>query len=340
MRNATIFSVLFHAVVIAALAFGLPSFVSPLPPITNVPVELVTLAELEAQIPEEPEPAPEPEAIEEAPEPEPEREETPPPEPTPTPLPEPEPVPEPIPEPEPAPEPAPEPEPQPEPEPAPEPEPVPEPEPAPAPAPEPEPEPEPEPAPEPEPEAATEPEPETETQAKPVPPKPRPKPQIKLATPEKPKEEKPEEPPVDALTSILRNVEKLKNQPAQKKQTATAPKVAEQAKPKPQVSRIAQEGIARAIRQQIQRCWRLDPGAQQAEDLIVEIRITLRRDGTLVSAEVVDLTRMFGDAYFRSAAENARRAIQACSPYKLPVSEYEVWRVINLKFDPREMFGT
>ena len=93
MRNGTILSVLFHAVVIAALAFGLPTFVSPLPPITTLPVELVTLAELESAAPEQPEPEPEPVAEEEAPEPEPEKEETPPPpDPTPVPAPEPEPA--------------------------------------------------------------------------------------------------------------------------------------------------------------------------------------------------------------------------------------------------------
>jgi outer membrane biosynthesis protein TonB len=317
MRNGTILSILFHVSVIAALALGLPTFVTPLPQIANVPVELITLAELEAAAVDQPDPEPEPAAKEEAPEPEPEKKETPPP-------PEPKPTPAPIPEPEPAPAP----------------EPVPEPEPAPEPEPTPEPEPEPVPEPEPTPEPKPEPEPEPEKQSKPVPPKPRPRPQIKVATPEKPEEKKQEKPPADALTSILRNVEKLKKQPVQKKQTATAPKVAEQPKQQQQVSRIAQDGIVRAIRQQIQRCWRLDPGAQQAENLVVEIRITLRRDGTLISAEVVDMTKMFGDAYYRSAAENARRAIQACSPYKLPVQDYDIWRVINLKFDPREMFGT
>jgi hypothetical protein len=48
---------------------------------------------------------------------------------------------------------------------------------------------------------------------------------------------------------------------------------------------------------------------------------------------------MFRDSFFRSAAENARRAILRCSPFTLPPNKYEVWRDLTLRFDPSRMFG-
>ncbi len=314
MGKASLFSALLHLGVIIALVFGLPALREPMVDFESVPVELVMLPEENTDAPApEPEPEPEPvnEAPEEAPEPEPEVAKAPPPEPAP--IPEPEPEPEPAPEPEPVPEPAPEPEPEPEPE----------------PVPEPEPEPEPEPDPEPEPE------PEPETQA--PPPKPKPKPRVKLA--EKQEETKKEEPkPEDRLTSILRNVEKLKDEPStQPQQAAKAPNKAET----PRVSALQRQQLENSIQSQIRRCWRIDAGARQAEDLIVEITVNLAADGRVIGQpRVVDTTRMNRDAYFRSAAENAVRAILKCSPFQLPAEQYSEWKQMNLTFNPREMLGS
>ena len=55
--------------------------------------------------------------------------------------------------------------------------------------------------------------------------------------------------------------------------------------------------------------------------------------------KVVDLRRMGRDAYFRTAAEAAVRAILRCSPFELPVNQYSEWKQMNLTFNPREMFG-
>jgi hypothetical protein len=96
----------------------------------------------------------------------------------------------------------------------------------------------------------------------------------------------------------------------------------------------------RAIQEQLRSCWRIDPGARGAEDIVVEIRVLLRPDGSVNKAEVLDVVRMVQDSYFRSAAENAKRAISRCSPFRLPVAKYEVWKQMTLRFDPRRMFGT
>lgn len=211
-----------------------------------------------------------------------------------------------------------------------------EPEPAPEPEPEAEPEPEPEPAPPP-PEAKAEPEPKEEVKTPPVPKR---RPEIKIAQPEPKKPEPKTEPPKpDRLTSILRNVEKLKDEPSPAPQEKAA-KAPDAGPARPQVSAVQQNEMIRAIQQQVSRCWRLDPGAREAADLIVEIRVQLNTDGSVRRADVIDVTRMVQDAYFRSAAENAKRAIDACSPFRLPLRQYDVWRDLTLRFNPREMFGT
>jgi len=316
MGKASILSALLHLGVIVALVFGLPALREPMVDFQTVPVQLLMLPEANTDAPvPEPEPAPEPvvnEAPEVAPEPVPEV--------TKAPTPEPAPVPESAPQPEPAPEPAP----------------------APEVAPQPEPEPETvaelEPEPEPEPVPAPEPEPEPEVKATPPKPKPKPKPPVQVAKQAEPEKKKEEPKPEDRLTSILRNVEKLKDKPSNTpQQAARAPVQAET----PKVSAVQRQQLEASVQEQIQRCWSLDPGARRAEDLVVEITVNLAPDGRVIGQpRVVDTARMTRDAYFRSAAENAVRAIQKCSPLDLPPAQYSEWKTMNLTFNPREMFGS
>lgn len=197
------------------------------------------------------------------------------------------------------------------------------------------PKPEPLPEPVPPPTAKPEPEPEEEKVVKP-PLTPRRRPEPKIAEPKETQEEP--KPDVDALASILRNVERLKDNPAPRQQEmAKAPTEGPQAR---QVSAFERNEMARAIQQQLRRCWRLDPGAMEAEDMVIEIRVLLNPDGSVRQTVIVDVARMVQDGYFRSAAENAKRAIDVCSPFQLPPRKYDTWRELTLRFNPREMFGT
>lgn len=92
-----------------------------------------------------------------------------------------------------------------------------------------------------------------------------------------------------------------------------------------------------ALRAQIQACWNPPIGAENAQDLIVRLRVRFRTDGTL-SAEPA-LVNNGTSPYFRVAAESAMRAVRRCQPYTLPASKYEVWRDVEVTFDPRDMFG-
>jgi outer membrane biosynthesis protein TonB len=231
--------------------------------------------------------------------------------------------------------PKPEPEKDPEPKPEPKPEPVQQeaklPEPASAPTPEPEPEPEEAVVPEP---PKPEVKPEPEEKPMPVPPKPPRKPDLKVAADDKHKRTEPTD---DPLTSILRNVEKLKQQQAARPAPSEE---SETRAPQPRASQLEINALARAIQQQMSSCWRVEPGARDAEDMVVEVRVILNRDGSVRGQpQIIDSNRMASDPFYRSAAENARRAILSCQPFELPIKRYEVWRDMTLKFDPRSMFG-
>jgi colicin import membrane protein len=91
-----------------------------------------------------------------------------------------------------------------------------------------------------------------------------------------------------------------------------------------------------ALRAQIQACWSPPVGVADAKDLNVEIRLMLRQDGS-VAADPQILNRS-PNPLFQVAAESARRAILRCQPYRLPAAKYDVWKDVEVNFDPRDMF--
>lgn len=95
-----------------------------------------------------------------------------------------------------------------------------------------------------------------------------------------------------------------------------------------------------AIRNQIQRCWRVPAGAKDAHSLIVNLRVQLRKDGSLILVEIAsrDLVRYNTEPFFQAAVDSAIRAVRECSPIKnLPQEKYNTWRDMELSFDPHEL---
>lgn len=94
-----------------------------------------------------------------------------------------------------------------------------------------------------------------------------------------------------------------------------------------------------AVRQQLGQCWKLLAGARYAEDLVVQIKLTINPDRTVKAAHIVDQLRYSQDGFFRAAADSAYRAVFSpeCSPLKLPPDKYNQWNTMTVTFDPREM---
>ena len=176
-----------------------------------------------------------------------------------------------------------------------------------------------------------------------APPEPEPKPEPELAKvePKPTPPAKPKPPPKPAepdITSVLKNVEKLKQQAARQPAPEETPQP--EAAPRSLVDQPLTMSEVDAIRRQIERCWNVPAGARDAENLVVEIRVRLNPDGSVFQAEILDIDRMARDGFYRAAAESARRAVLQCSPLQLPPKKYSLWKVVTLRFNPREMFGT
>lgn len=97
------------------------------------------------------------------------------------------------------------------------------------------------------------------------------------------------------------------------------------------------------LRQQIERCWDVPAGARDAKDLVVEIKASVNRDGTVQQAAIVDSGRYASDPFFRAAADSAKRAVlnPQCTgpenPLKLPPDQYEAWHNLDLFFNPKDL---
>lgn len=305
MRLGGFLSFLFHLAIALLILFGLPDLFKAEEIQAPVAVQLATLADITAAPKPQPVPAP---LL---------KQETPPP---PAPAP---PVPATPPAPEP-PQPAEQTPPPPEPAPPPPPQPTP---PAPQPVetpPEPVPIPEQQPTPPPPQEAKLE-----------APPPPMLRPPV---PPDKPKP-KPAQQQSQDFNSLLKNV--LKTTPSTQPQPNQPP----QPQPQPDQSASAISGPQLtssekdALASQMRGCWYIDPGAEGAGQMTVDVHVVLAPDGTVKSVQADGGTRMLTDPVYRSFVEATVRAVWKCNPLHVPLDKYDAWKELLLHFDPSGMIG-
>lgn len=182
-------------------------------------------------------------------------------------------------------------------------------------------------------------------------PKPEPKPQAPAELNNTKPTKKPKAP--EDFDSILKNLAKSLPQKAEPK--AEAKKSAPQQSfdemmknaipsnrrspgdPTQQLTMNEQDYINNVFRRAMQRCWNVQAGAKDAKDLVVNIRISLAQDGSVINVKLEDNT--FGkNEFWRAAAESAMRAVRVCSPYpELAKISYDKWRDVLLVFNPSDM---
>ena len=94
-----------------------------------------------------------------------------------------------------------------------------------------------------------------------------------------------------------------------------------------------------ALNKQLGECWSVLAGARMAENLVVDVKLTMNPDRTVQDATVLDQVRYASDSYFQSAADSALRAVRNphCNPLNLPPDKYEGWKVFTVTFDPKQM---
>ena len=155
----------------------------------------------------------------------------------------------------------------------------------------------------------------------------------------------------DALTGVMQNLAKAKavSDDAEKKRREQKRKKASEklneslsaaagdvlkAPGKPVVGPLGLSDIDR-LRAHLSKCWDPPIGAAGSDTLIVDIIVSLDRDGRVLSAKVDNNLRFNTDRIFKVAAEEAIRATRECSPLPLPPEKYEQWKSFIFVFDPR-----
>jgi hypothetical protein len=94
-----------------------------------------------------------------------------------------------------------------------------------------------------------------------------------------------------------------------------------------------------ALRAQIFGCWSVPLGLPYDDNLLVRIKLQLKKDGTISRSEILDHERMNkpGQKFYKILAESALRAVRMCQPLRVPPTGYDKWKEIQLNFDPTEM---
>ncbi len=94
-----------------------------------------------------------------------------------------------------------------------------------------------------------------------------------------------------------------------------------------------------ALRAQIFGCWSVPLGLPYDENLLVRIKLQLKKDGTIMKSEILDHERMNrpGQKFYKVLAESALRAVRLCQPLKVPPTGYDKWKDLQLNFNPTEM---
>ena len=107
----------------------------------------------------------------------------------------------------------------------------------------------------------------------------------------------------------------------------------------PQTTSIAPLGLSELdrLRAHISNCWEPPVGAKGADQLKVDIKVKLEKDGTVKQAEIANRSRYGTDVQYRAAANAARRAVLACQPLPLPPAKYQTWKEFIFGFDPKFM---
>ena len=96
-----------------------------------------------------------------------------------------------------------------------------------------------------------------------------------------------------------------------------------------------------ALRAQIFGCWSVPLGLPYDTDMLVRIKLKLKKDGTILKSEILDHQRMNrpGQKFYKVLAESALRAVRLCQPLKVPPTGYEKWKEMQLNFNPTEMLA-
>ena len=94
-----------------------------------------------------------------------------------------------------------------------------------------------------------------------------------------------------------------------------------------------------SIQMQFKDCWSPQLGAEYKENkYLVTVKLSLDKNGSVKSREIIERNRMATDSKYRIFAESVDRAVLMCNPIKnLSPKNYQNWSTMILKFNPEGM---
>jgi outer membrane biosynthesis protein TonB len=87
-------------------------------------------------------------------------------------------------------------------------------------------------------------------------------------------------------------------------------------------------------------CWTPPPGVPEGDTYVAQIKVVFNSDGSLSGHPV--LLNPPSDRAWRAHAESAMRAVRKCDPLRVPAEYmpfFDQWKVETIHFDPRETQG-
>ncbi|HEY4113162.1 MAG TPA: hypothetical protein VGM17_03795 [Rhizomicrobium sp.] len=142
--------------------------------------------------------------------------------------------------------------------------------------------------------------------------------------------------PKDEMEAKLENLSKL-SQP----QSGSLPSAQDFAATEPGEGgegegRSGPYGVRDLVRAQVLRRWSLNFETLAGRDFSIPIRVELKRDGTVLNAEIVDQERFRKDKIYRDVAISARNAVLLSSPLVLPAGRYADEFQLIVLLNPRD----
>ena len=164
----------------------------------------------------------------------------------------------------------------------------------------------------------------------------------------------------NALTSVLKTLEKIKETQAQKKIEEVKKNQKEEiekqkrkneletmknlvtsavsSKPKNLLKPFGVSEID-LLKRHIANFWTPPIGAAGAENLIVDIFMEFNKEGYVLKAQWVNKGLNANNSFYKAAANAAIRAVKDAEPMPLPSSKFSEWKTLIFRFDPATMFG-
>jgi hypothetical protein len=161
--------------------------------------------------------------------------------------------------------------------------------------------------------------------------------------PERPKEPAPEKPKPSRNfdpNSIAKLIGQGKTPTAAPSQTATATPQGLPHHDAPHMSMSMASALDAWLTESYLNCWTPPPGMPDGDTYVAQIKVVFNPDGSLSGRPV--LLNPPSDRAWRAHAESAMRAVRKCDPLKVPAEYmpfFEQWKVETIHFDPRETQG-